>query len=93
MVVKTTNYYVFCLVSLVVIFCDAQSVDVAKLFHANSPSSVPNRPVNAQRLLQSQSQSIDSTNPEATELFDDEFMPYRASRHDEFDWAIIKVLK
>lgn len=76
------------------VFCAAQSqVDIDKLFHANPPSLAPNRPQNAQRPVQAQSQtqSIDSTNPVITELFEDELKPYRGSRHDEFDWALTKV--
>lgn len=76
-------------------FCAAQSqVDVDKLFHANPPSLAPNRPPNAQRPVQAhtQTQSIDSTNPAITELFEDELKPYRGSRHDEFDWALTKVI-
>lgn len=80
---KTINYYVFSLVSSVVIFCAAQSqVDVDKLFHANPPPLAPNRPVNTPRPL-----------PAISELFDDELKPYRGSRHDEFDWALTKVFK
>lgn len=78
------------------IFSAAQSqVDVDKLFHANPPSLAPNRPPNGQRPTQTQpqSQSIDSINPVASELFEDELKPYRGSRHDEFDWALTKVFK
>lgn len=74
--------------SSIVIFCNAQpQVDVDKLFHANAPSLAPNKSPNAQRPLQAQAQN----NP-ASEL-DDELKPYRGSRHDEFDWALTKVLK
>lgn len=77
----------FSLVSSIVILCRAQSqVDVDKLFHANPPSLSPNRPANAQRPLSSQ-----NTDPSIIGIFDEDFKPFRGSRHDEFDWALTKV--
>lgn len=75
----------------IVILCRAQSqVDVDKLFHANPPSLSPNRPANAQR-----PQSIQNADPSSSAIsgiFDEDFKPFRGSRHDEFDWALTKVL-
>lgn len=63
----------------------AQSeVDVDKLFHANPPVLSSSKPANAQKPLQT-----DSANSVA-DFSEDEFNPYRGSRHDEFDWALTK---
>lgn len=71
-----------------VVYCKADSqVDIDKLFHANPPSLSPNKPANAQK----QQNSADPVNSVISEVFEDDFNPYRGSRHDEFDWALIKV--
>lgn len=68
------------------ICCYAQSqVDVDKLFHANPPSLSPSKPSNANK----PPQSDNFANGAIAE--DDEFNPYRGSRHDEFDFALTKV--
>lgn len=85
-------YKVLCVfVSSIIILGGAQTqVDVDKLFHANPPSLTPSRPANAntQKIQQS---SNEPSNNIITDLFDDDFSPFRGSRHDEFDWALIKV--
>lgn len=83
-------YKVLCVfVSSIIILGEAQSqVDVDKLFHANPPSLTPNRPANTQKIQQSNNEPANNV---ITELFDDDFSPFRGSRHDEFDWALIKV--
>lgn len=73
--------------SSIVVLCAAQSqVDVDKLFHANPPSLSPNRPINAQKPLSNQ-----NADPSIVGIFDEDFKPFRGSRHDEFDWALTKV--
>lgn len=83
------NYLIFsAIVSSIVILCRAQSqVDVNKLFHANPPSLSPNRAVNVQR-----PQTTQNADSSIIGIFDEEFKPFRGSRHDEFDWALTKVL-
>lgn len=64
-------------------------MDIDKLFHANPPSLSPSGPTNAQKPVQQQ--SFGPGNSVISEVFEDEFNPYRGSRHDEFDWALTKV--
>lgn len=81
------------------------SVDLDRLFHANTPPLIPNsnRPggpppqaapptfaQNAPRPVQSQP-NVDSNAALPTDIFDEEFNPYRGTRHDEFDWSLTKV--
>lgn len=71
----------------IVVLCAAQSqVDVDKLFHANPPSLSQSRPMNAQKPVSNQ-----NADPSITGIFDEDFKPFRGSRHDEFDWALTKV--
>lgn len=77
------------LVSSIVVLSDASTIDVEKLFHANPPSLSPNGPINAQKPVQHYSN--DPSNSVIIDTFDDDFNPYRGSRHDEFDWALTKV--
>lgn len=73
------------LVSSIVIHSDASTIDVDKLFHANPPSLSPNGLANVPKPVQHYIN--DPSNSVITEMFDDDFNPYRGSRHDEFDWV------
>lgn len=76
---------------LYVVFCEPQTqVDVDKLFHANPPSLSQNGPKDAQKPA---SANFEPANAVLSDIFDDDLKPYRGSRHDEFDWALTKVLK
>lgn len=68
----------------------AQSeVNVDRLFHANPPTLTPNanQPVAVQQPIVTQDPMAALVN----DIFDDDFNPYRGSRHDEFDFALTKV--
>lgn len=73
------------LVFSIVVYAQSE-VDVDKLFHANPPVLSPIKLTNTQK-----QQQIDPSNSVATDFSEDEFNPYRGSRHDEFDWALTKV--
>lgn len=66
--------------------CD---IDLNSLFHtsATAPQAQPNQPV-----LASKVEPVSSIAPaDALGDLNLQFVPYRSSRHDEFDWALTKV--
>lgn len=73
------------LVFSIVVYAQSE-VDVDKLFHANPPVLSPIKQANAQK-----QQQTDPANSVVADFSEDEFNPYRGSRHDEFDWALTKV--
>lgn len=70
--------------------CD---VNLDSLFHAGVPTAAPVAPAPSKNTIEQQTTSdIPAQNGDVFDEFDREpFMPYRNSRHDEFDWALTKV--
>lgn len=68
--------------------CDVD-IDINRLFHSGVPTAAP-QAISANTI--EQAKEISAQNGEVFDEFDQEsFMPYRHSRHDEFDWALTKV--
>lgn len=70
--------------------CD---VDLDRLFHAGVPTGAP--PLQASSVNTIDQPSTGDIPAQNADIFDEldheSFMPYRNSRHDEFDWALTKV--
>lgn len=70
--------------------CD---VNLESLFHSGVPTTAPAAQAPSVNTIEQQTTSdIPAQNGDVFDEFDREpFMPYRNSRHDEFDWAPTKV--
>lgn len=72
-------------------------VDVDRLFHANPPTlSQPAGAPAAAAAVAPGAQKPNGAQQDPMsqylgDVFDDDFIPYRGSRHDEFDFALTKV--
>lgn len=76
-----------------VVTISAAQVDVDRLFHANPPTLAPNanQPAAASPQKPAATAQQDPSMGLLGDIFDDDFNPYRGSRHDEFDFALTKV--
>lgn len=83
--------YFYCVVCVAVTLGAPQQpeVNVDRLFHANPPTLVAGQPsiTSAQKPSAQQEAMMGALG----DIFDDDFIPYRGSRHDEFDFALTKV--
>lgn len=78
------------LLAISTVKCD---VDLDRLFHSGVPTAAP-QTASVNNIDQQGASDIPLANGDIFDELDHEtFMPYRNSRHDEFDWALTKVRK
>lgn len=80
-------------VALLAISTVKGDVDLDRLFHSGVPTAAP-QTASVNTIDQQGASDIPLANGDIFDELDHEmFMPYRNSRHDEFDWALTKVIK